>query len=282
MPEAPQQHDARSTGLIVGLLILIMVVVGGVGTTLYSRSHWWLPPVASVHGRDVDRLFYSTLMITGAVFVLVHVLLALFVWKFAAHGDRKALYWHENRKLELTYTIIPAIALAIMVSMGGVVWARIRLAAPPADALIVDERGEQFAWLSRYPGPDGAFGRIDPRFIDPRTNRMGLDPSDPASADDIVSSELHVVVNRPVLLMLRSRDVIHSFFVAAFRVKQDAVPGMTIRIWFTPTREGALEGGCAELCGIGHYGMRVKIVVESQQAFDAWLAQQKPALQQGQ
>ncbi len=281
MPDAPQPQDTRSTGLIVGLLILIMVVVGGVGTTLYARGHWWLPSVASVHGLDVDRLFYSTLIITGAVFVLVHVLLALFVWKFAAHGDRKALYWHDNRKLELTYTIIPAIALAIMVSMGGVVWATIHK-APPAEALVVDVRAEQFSWLTRYPGPDGAFGRVDPKLIDHTTNPEGLDPTDPASTDDIVSSDLHLVVNRAVRVRLRSTGVIHSFFIPQFRVKQDAVPGMTIEIWFTPTREGPYEIACAELCGIGHYAMKGKVVVESQQAFDAWLAQQKPALRQGQ
>jgi cytochrome c oxidase subunit 2 len=281
MPEVPQQQDARRTGLFVGLLILIMVVIGGVGTTLYARGHWWLPALASQHGGEIDRLFYSTLIITGAVFVLVHLLLALFVWKYAAYGDRKALYWHDNRKLELTYTIIPAIALAIMVSMGGVVWATIHKPAP-AEALVVDVRGEQFAWLSRYPGADGAFGHVDPKLIDHRTNPMGLDPGDSASADDIVSNDLHLVVDRAVRVRLRSTGVIHSFFIPAFRVKQDAVPGMTIEIWFTPTKEGPYEIACAELCGIGHYAMKGKVVVESQQAFDAWLGQQKPSLKQGQ
>ncbi len=281
MAEPPPQQDARRTGLLLGLLIVIMVAVGGVAATLYARGHWWLPPLASVFGREIDRLFYSTLIITGVVFVLVHVLLALFVWRYAAYGDRKALYWYDNRKLELSYTIIPAIVLAIMVSMGGVVWATIHK-APPADALLVDERGEQFSWLSRYPGPDGVFGRVDPKLIDHRTNPMGLDPSDPAASDDIVSSELHLVVNRPVRVRLRSTGVIHSFFIPQFRVKQDAVPGMTIETWFTPTREGPYEIACAELCGIGHYAMKGKVVVESQQAFDAWLAQQKPSLKQGQ
>ncbi len=280
MPDAPQQQDARRTGLLLGLLIVAMVVIGGVGTTLYARGHWWLPPLASVFGGEIDRLFYTTLIITGVVFVLVHVLLALFVWRYAASGDRKALYWYDNRKLELSYTIIPAIVLAIMVSMGGVVWATIHK-TPPADALLVDERGEQFSWLSRYPGADGVFGRVDPKLIDHRANPMGLDPVDQASADDIVSSELHLVVNRPVRIRLRSTGVLHSFFVPAFRVKQDAVPGMTIEIWFTPTKEGPYEIACAELCGIGHYAMKGKVVVESQQAFDTWLAQQKPSLKQG-
>ena len=277
MAHAPQTTDARRTGLVFGLMIFLLVVLGGVGSTLYARGHWWLPPLASLHGAQIDRLFYSTLIVTGAVFVLVHVLLALFVWRYAAHGDRRALYWHDNRKLELTWTIIPAIALVVMVSMSGIVWARIHLGAPP-EGLVVDVRAEQFAWLSRYPGPDGRLGRVDPALIDPRTNRMGLDPRDPASADDVVSAELHLVVGRPARLSLRSTGVIHSFFIPAFRVKQDTVPGMTIETWFTPTREGEYEIACAELCGIGHYAMRGKVQVQSQQAFDAWLADQKPAL----
>lgn len=277
MPEASDRSDGRATGLLLGLLILVMVAAGGVGLTLYARGRWWLPPLASAHGADVDRLFYSTLTITGLVFVLVHVMLALLVWRYAAFGDRRAAHWHEHRALELTYTIIPAAVLTVMVSMSGVVWARIHR-APPADAMAVDVRGEQFAWLVRYPGPDGVFGRVDPRLIDHRTNPMGLDPTDSAASDDVVSRELRLVVNRPVRVRLRATGVIHSFFIPAFRVKQDAVPGMTVETWFVPTREGAFEIACAELCGIGHYAMRGKVVVESEQAFAAWLAGQPPAL----
>lgn len=277
MTDGYETGDARRTGLLLGLLILGMVVAGGVGLTLYARGRWWLPPLASAEGAHIDRLFYSTLIITGIVFVLVHVLLALFVWRFAAHGDRKARHWHDNRRLELTWTIIPAVALTVMVAMAGVVWARTRL-APPATGMVVDVRAEQFAWLSRYPGPDGTFGRVDPTLIHPRTNRMGLDPKDPASADDIVSPELHLVVNEPVRVSLRSTGVIHAFFIPEFRVKQDAVPGVTIQTWFTPTREGRYEIACAELCGIGHYAMKGTVIVQSRDAFNAWLAQQTPAL----
>lgn len=277
MTEAPQPVDARRTGLVFGLVILVMIIIGGVGATLYARHHWWLPPLASAHGVEIDRLFYLTLIITGAVFVGVHALLALFIWRFAAHGTRRALHWADNRRLELTYTVIPAVALVIMVSMSGIVWARIHLGAPP-DGLEVDVRGEQFAWRSRYPGPDGTFGRVDPALIDHRTNPMGLDPRDPAALDDIVTPELRLVVNKPVRVHLRATGVIHSFFIPAFRVKQDAVPGMTIQTWFTPTREGEFEIACAELCGVGHYAMRGKVLVQSQEAFDAWLAAQKPSL----
>lgn len=266
----------RRTGILVAIVIFA-ITAAGVWMTLVARGRWWLPPVASVHGVGIDRLFYTTLAITGAVFVLVHVLLGLFVWRFSARGEGRAAYWHDHRSLELTYTIIPAFALAVMVSTSAVVWSKVH-SAPPKEALVVDVRGEQFAWMARYPGPDGVFGRIDPKRISGRDNPLGLDPTDLAATDDIANREIHLVVNRPVRVRLRSRDVLHSFFVAEFRIKQDAVPGMTIDVVFTPTREGEYELACAELCGVGHYVMRGKVKVVSQQAFDAWLAEQKPAL----
>lgn len=273
MPASSEVVDGRGTGRLYSLVIILLVVIGGGGGTVFAYRHWWLPPVASIQGQTTDRLFYNTLYVTGAVFILVHVLLAIFLWRYGAHGDERAAYFHEHKSLELSYTIIPAVAMAIMVSMSGVVWSKIH-SAPPADALVAEIRGEQFLWRARYPGPDGVFGRIDPRQIS-QTNPMGLDKNDPAGADDIVTGELHLVVDRPVRLRIRSRDVIHSFFVPAFRVKQDAVPGMTNEIWFTPTRAGDLEIACAELCGVSHFSMRGKVKVESQADFDAWLARQK-------
>jgi cytochrome c oxidase subunit 2 len=272
--------DERRTGLWYALVITVLVVIGGVGFGLYSRGRWWLPPVASAHGPQIDRLFYSTLFITAAVFVGVHLLLAYAIWQGAAHGDRKALHFADNHRLELTYTIIPAIGLAIMVAMSGIVWTRIHR-APPGNALEIDYRAEQFAWLARYPGADGKFGKVDAKRIDARRNPMGLAADDAAAADDITSRELHLVVNRPVKIRLRATGVIHSFYIPAMRVKQDAMPGQTIEIWFTPTQAGKFEVACAELCGLGHYAMRGNVVVETQQAFDAWLARQKPALQAG-
>lgn len=269
-----QGPDERRTGQIYALLIAVLVILGGGGLTLYSMRRWWLPPVASVHGVAVDRLFNVTLVLTGLVYVGVHVLLAWLIWRYPAHGTERAAHWHENRTLELTYTIVPAIALVILISMGAVVFARIHRPAP-SDALVVEVRAEQFAWVARYPGPDGAFGRVDPARINLRENPMGLDPADPAGADDIVTRELHLVADRPVRVRLRAKDVLHSFFIPQFRVKQDAVPGMTIETWFVPTRAGDYEIACAELCGVGHYVMRGKVRVESQQAFDAWLGQQR-------
>lgn len=273
MAEIPAPTGERRTGRLLASLIVVMVVIGGGGMTLLARRHWWLLPVASAHGVDVDRLIYTTLAVTGIVFVLVHLLIAAFVWRYGARGTGRASYWHDDRTLELTYTLVPAAVLVTLISMGAVVWTRMHSPAP-ADAMVVEVRGEQFGWLFRYPGPDGLFGQVDPARINVKDNPMGLDPADPASADDIVTRELHLPVNRPVRVRIRSKDVIHSFFIPAFRVKQDAVPGMTIEIWFTPTREGSYEIACAQLCGIGHYIMRGKITVESTEAVQTWLAQQ--------
>jgi len=274
-----QRLDERRTGRWYALMIIVVVIIGGGGLTLYSRGRWWLPPVASVQGLAVDRLFNITLVVTGIVFVGVHALLAWLLWRYAAHGAdvvevERAAHFREHYVLELTYTIVPAVVLVVLILMGAVAFARVHAPAPP-NALVVDVRAEQFAWLVRYPGPDGVFGRIDPARINTQTNPMGLDPADPASADDIVTRELHLVEGRAVRVRLRAKDVLHSFFVPQFRVKQDAVPGQTIETRFTPTRAGDYEIACAELCGVGHYVMRGKVTVESQQAFDAWLAQQK-------
>jgi cytochrome c oxidase subunit 2 len=269
-PERAARTDARN----LSLGILLIVVVGGVGSFLISRARWWLPPGASTQAIEIDRLIYTTLALTGIVFVLVHVILAIFVWQGAR--VERAAYFPEHRTLELSYTLAPAVILITLVSMGAVVWTRIHQPAP-ANALVVEVRAEQFGWLFRYPGTDGAFARVDPTLINSRTNPLGLDPADAAGRDDIVTRELHLVRNRTVRVRLRAKDVIHSFFIPAFRVKQDAVPGMTVDVVFTPTKDGAYEIACAELCGVGHYIMRGKITVEPQQTFDTWLASQAPA-----
>lgn len=274
MPDPVPTPDPRRVARQLSLVILLLVALGGVISTLVARRRWWLLPAASTQGIEIDRLFYITLIVTGIAFVLVHLVLALFVW--LGGRQRVAAYWHENRTLELTYTLAPAAILITLIAMGAVVWARIHTPAPP-NALLVEVRAEQFGWVFRYPGADGRFGRVDASLINLRTNPLGLDPADPAGADDIVTRELHLVGNRPVHVRLRSKDVLHSFFVPAFRVKQDAVPGMTIDVVFEPTTNGPYELACAELCGVGHYIMRGKIVVEPQAAFDTWVAAQQPA-----
>jgi len=275
MIDPAARGDAPGTGRRFSLVILLLIALGGVVSFFVARARWWLPPGASTQAVEIDRLFITTLIVTGIVFFLVHVLLAVLIWQ----GGRRtapAAYWHDNRTLELTYTLAPAAILVTLIAMGAVVWTRVH-AAPPPNALLVEVRAEQFGWVFRYPGADGRFGRTDATRFTGRDNPLGIDPADPAGRDDIVTRELHVVSNRPVHVRLRAKDVLHSFFVPQFRVKQDAVPGMTQNLVFQPTRPGTYEIACAELCGVGHYIMRGKVVVESQAAFEAWLAAQRPA-----
>jgi cytochrome c oxidase subunit 2 len=146
--------------------------------------------------------------------------------------------------------------------------------APPSEAIVVEVTGEQFTWNIRYPGRDGIFGRNDPYLIKD-DNPLGLDNRDPAASDDIVEPALlRLPVNKPVRVLLRSKDTLHSFFLPHFRIKQDLVPGMTIEVWFVPTQPGEYEIACAELCGLGHYTMRGLVRVLPQEQFDQWLNEQ--------
>lgn len=154
--------------------------------------------------------------------------------------------------------------------MGLPVWGKY-YAAPPSDVLTIEVISEQFAWNVRYAGVDGKFGRTSPQLIS-WNNPIGLDSKDTNSKDDIVLlNDIHLPVNRPVRIRLRSKDVIHSFYVPNFRVRQDAVPGMTIDSWFVPTQTGEFELACTELCGFGHYSMKGLVNVVPPDEFETWL-----------
>lgn len=180
----PVDH-ARAGRRIAALFVL--VAVGGIAATVLARTRWWLPPLATEQGAEVDRLIYTTLVVTGIVFVLVHLLLATFVWRSAAREGGRAEHLADHPTLELTYTLVPAAVLVTLIAMGAVVWSRVHSPAP-RDALVVEVRAEQFSWLARYPGPDGVFGRVRADLIT-RENWMGLDPGDPA-ARQMTSSAL--------------------------------------------------------------------------------------------
>lgn len=213
-----------------------------------------LPPSLSTHAPAVDRLFYVILWITGAAFVLVQATLLIFLVRYRRRAGRAAHYTHGNNTLEIIWTVIPAIILVGLTIASQRAWASIK-SAPPANALAIEVTGEQFAWNVRYAGADGALG----------------------TPDDVTTiNQLHVPAGRPVAIHLRSKDVIHSFFVPALRIKQDAVPGLPGRLWFEVTRPAQLEIVCAELCGLGHYRMRGFLTVDAPHDFDAWLATQVP------
>lgn len=266
-------RDERAAGRWMGALILF-ILAAGVVSFIVAAQIWWLQPLASQQGRAADEMFNAILIATGAAFIAVHLFVAIALIRYAAHGSRPAAHWHEHLGAELTWTLVPAAGLVVLAILGEIVWAHV-YSPPPANAQVVEVTARQFLWYVRYPGPDGKLARIDPKFIS-AGNPLGLDPADPDSkANVVVTNEFHVVNNRPVKVLVRSLDVIHSFFLPNFRVKQDAVPGRNIDIWFTPDRAGAYQIACAQLCGVGHYTMRGNMVVEADQAaFDAWLAKQ--------
>jgi len=239
-------------GLLFGLATLLLVVVS---TFFFTKD--WLPPLKSDRGA-IDHAIWVTLVVTGAVFIATNLLLAWFSWRYTDRPGAQAAYWHDNTRLEWTWTLVTAVIMFGFLFNALGLWAQIS-GAPPADAFVVEVTGQQFAWNVRYPGKDGVFGRTDPQLVDPSAfNFIGLDKSDPNGADDVIlpQNQMYLPEGRPVRVRIRSLDVIHSFFVPNFRVKQDAMPGMTIETSFTPKGAGDYEIACAEHCGLGHYRMR--------------------------
>lgn len=254
---------------------LLAVVTAGI----FIGRVWWLPELVSEHGAAVDRQLALTLLIAGIVFFAAQVGLGWFIWRYRARGTGRASYWHESPKLELTWTLITAVVFIGLAIQGNRVWAKYFLDDAPPDALTIEVTAQQFAWNIRYPGPDGKFGRTDPKLMnDALANYIGLDPNDAAGRDDILTQNLMAVpVGRPVRVIVRSKDVTHSFFVPQLRVKQDAVPGMAIGIHFTATKVGEYEIACAELCGMQHYKMRGRLLVMDPANFEKWLKQRAGA-----
>ncbi len=226
------------------------------------NAEWWLPAgpdprVSHLHsassiGKEIDALFVIVLWITGVVFIGTQVALVWAAWKFADGPGRIAVYFHGSQRLELIWTILPAIALVFITVYQMGTWANVKFkSAAPNVAPVAEVTGRQFQWLMRYAGPDGKF----------------------RTADDIHRiNDLHFVKNQVTLIQLQSQDVLHSFFLPQLRIKQDAVPGMKIPVWFDADQAGQYELACAELCGWGHYKMRGNVTVhETQAQFDDWL-----------
>jgi cytochrome c oxidase subunit 2 len=258
------------SGVLLAGLIIVLIIAS---LYFFIAQPYWFPDLASVHGGSIDSLFMAVLVVTGIAFVVVQGALGFFVARYGSNGNEHAAYWHDNPKAEAFLLILTAVVLTVLVFMGQRVWASIYFADEPANATIVQVTGEQFAWNFHYAGPDGQFGRTDPKLIT-QANFIGIDrEGDPAAKDDILSqNQMHAPVNKPVRVRLRSKDVIHSFFLPNFRIKQDAVPGMGIEVWFTPNKTGQYEVACAELCGIAHYRMRAFLTIdESEAAFNTWL-----------
>jgi cytochrome c oxidase subunit 2 len=238
-----------------------------------ASNHWPMLENISEHGRGIDSQYGVTIFIVGLAFTAAQVGLGYCVLKFRGDRSGSATYTHGSPKLELLWTILTAIVFVSLGITGQRVWAQLHLIPPPSDALQIEVTSQQFAWNIRYPGPDGVFGRTDPKLIDDSIqNYVGLDDRDPAAKDDVVvQNQMAIPVARPIRVILRSKDVTHSFFVPALRMKQDAVPGMGIMIHFTATKTGKYEIACAELCGQLHWQMRAFLNVMSDQDFQDWL-----------
>lgn len=265
------------SGVLLAALLFILIIAS---LYLFIAQPYWFPTLASDHGARIDSLFMAVLIVSGIAFILVQGALGVFVARYGENGRERAAYWHDNPRAEAFLLITTAVILTILVFMGQRVWASIYFVDAPANSLVIEVTGEQFNWNFHYAGPDNAFGRTDTKLIT-STNNIGLDRTDPPAKDDVFTiGEMHFPAGRPVKVRLRSKDVIHSFFLPNLRVKQDAVPGMAIELWFTPDRPGSYEIACAELCGLGHYRMKGALTVDdSQESFDRWL-QQKTAEQQ--
>jgi len=256
------------------MFALAIAVITLISTALVWARVWWFPANIAVHGIAIDRQFSVTFVVCGIIFVLAQIGLAWFVWRYRDRGDnRKTIYSHGNNKLELGWTLGAAVVFIGLNLMGFRVWAGIHFVGAEPGALQIEVTGQQFQWAFRYPGRDGAFGPTHVNLVnDAGGNTLGLDRvHDQASKDDIVTATLGIPVNRPVQLLLRSKDVTHSFFVRELRLKQDTVPGMVIPIHFTATRTGRFELACAELCGLGHYKMRAFVEVMTDEDFQKWL-----------
>jgi cytochrome c oxidase subunit 2 len=246
------------------VLAVIIWILTALSVLLFVSKKWWFPASISEHGPALDRQFMITLVIVGISFTAAQVGLGWVVWKYrdtGKPGDR-GLYTHGSNKLEMVWTVITAVVFITLGVMGQSVWASLRLNDVPPGSYSVEVVAQQFQWNFHYPGKDGVFGRTDPKLIDDGAlNFIGLDASDPNAKDDSVTAALAVPVNRPVELRLRSKDVIHNFWVPPLRFKQDLVPGMEIKVHFTPTKVGRYELACAELCGQLHFKMKSYMLV---------------------
>lgn len=285
-----ENERQKKTNKIMPILLALFFIFGVYGIWLCHDmlKGQLLLTSASKQGEAYDMMFLVTITVTGIVFFITHILLFWFAYKYKATDDTKTSYFFaHNNKLELIWTTVPAIVMAVLVAIGLRNWMSVTSAAP-AEANVVEIVGKQFNWLIRYPGKDHVFGKRNYKNINDATNVLGIDEKDPASADDIVAQngEMHLVVDKPIKLIIGARDVIHDVGLPHFRLKMDAVPGITTTMWFTPTITSAkmkemtknpnfvYEISCDQMCGKGHYSMRGTIIVETQAEYDAWMAKQ--------
>jgi cytochrome c oxidase subunit 2 len=296
-----EEQNRKHTNKVNGFLMVTFLVVGLIGVwycnKLFFGKTLLAVDSASVQGERVDSMLWITLTVTGVVFIITQILLFWFAYKYQENDKRKVFYFPHNNKLEVLWTVVPAIFLTVLVVIGLRNWFYFT-GEPPKGAQEIEVTGKQFGWIFRYPGNDGVFGKKYYKVIDAGSNSLGLIwqdnadlnlKDDPATHDDIVAEQtMYIVKGKPVKLIIGSRDVIHDVGLSHFRLKADAVPGIPTTMWFTPkytTEEMKkitnnpnfqYEISCDQMCGNGHYSMKGVIQVVSQEEYDVWMAKQKP------
>lgn len=273
---------------IHGYLFMAFMIIGLGVFFWYSYVHFdkYVLPVASEHGALTDSLFWITMGITVVAFALISIVMFWFTYKYRYDKNRRASFFPDSHTLEIVWTVIPAIVLALLIFRGLRVWNDIT--APASEqAEVIELIGQQFAWTARYPGvKDHQLGEVNYKLID-AVNEFGLDLTDKNSYDDFKALELHLPKGKEVLLKIRAKDVLHSVFLPHFRVKMDAVPGMYTNFKFTPTKSTQdmrnetgnpqfnYEMACTEICGKGHFSMRFPVVVDEPADYEKWKAEQQ-------
>ena len=251
-------------------IVLVILIVGSV--LFHFLSPWYFTPIAS-NWVAMDDTISLTFWITGFVFVAVNLFMVYCLVRYRQRKGSVAAYEPENKKLETWLVGLSSLGIAAMLAPGLFVWAN--FVDVPQDAAVLEVVGQQWHWSYRFPGKDGRLGTVDARHVSDQ-NPFGMNPDDPDGRDDVLvsSPEVHLPLGKPVKVLLRAKDVLHNFAVPQFRAKMDLVPGLVTYIWFTPTRVGKFDLLCNELCGVGHFVMRGKVVVEEEQAFQSWLGSQ--------
>ncbi|CAI8186336.1 MAG: cytochrome c oxidase subunit II [Flavobacteriaceae bacterium] len=295
------------------LMFAFLVFIYGITIfSFYKYTKILLPQAASAHGDDYDLLMLVSFVIIFIVQTITQALLHYFAYKYRGGQGQKALYYADNNKLEVIWTMIPVVVLAGLILWGMYSWVNIMDINDEDDPIIIELYAQQFNWTARYAGQDNVLGEANVRLIDiDKVNVLGLDTSDSYAADDVIVKELHLPVGRKVNFKMRSQDVLHSAYMPHFRAQMNCVPGMITQFSYTPIitteemrqnpdvidkvkrtntirAERALKGEpnsepwefdyvllCNKICGKSHYNMQMKIIVETQEEFDAWMAQQK-------
>lgn len=277
------------------MLAFLFLLFGGIAYEIVIHSKYILPESASVHGKDIDTIMWITAGITGFVFVITQFLLFWFAFRYQQKDGQKAVYYPKNDKLELVWTTVPAVVLTVLVLFGFRIWVNTTITTVNNNEYEVELYAYQFGWKFRYPGPDGKLGKTDYRLTntempDGTPNAVGIDLSDPASADDVLQDELILPKGKMIKLKMRSRDVLHSALLPHFRAQMYCVPGTPTQFNITAKytteefrdkigdAEFNFELACNQICGSNHYNMKRYIRVIDESEYVAWLNDLTPAM----